>query len=454
MRIPRLLRHLSLVTVAATIGAACDNSSPHNGPTDASTYPVDSALPDARPPADAPRDAVIVVPPDAPVDAPIDGPVPVDAPIDATPPVDAPIDAAPPLTTVTSFATFNNTVAVGVAVSRTGRVFISTSRAIEEHVPYSVAEMMNGLPHVYPAGFNQNTGAPAPDRLLSVQALTVDAKDRLWILDCAKVGQATIAPGAAKLVAVDLRTNAAVKTIQFPQEIAGQNAMLNDVRIDMTRGTDGVAFVTDSSSQGPNGIIVVDLATGAMIRRLNDDPSTKPQPNLVVTSEGVPLTIKQGAGTGTPFRVGSDGIALDTTGHVYYRALTGHHLYRVSADALATPTTSDTDVAATIEDLGDLGFASDGLLADAQGRLYLTDFENGAIHRRNADGTIQLIAQDPQLLLWPDSLALRADGTLLITATQIERSPLLHGTDARTLPFTIWKLTTDSTPLFLGSTTP
>lgn len=150
-----------------------------------------------------------------------------------------------------------------------------------------------------------------------------------------------------------------------------------------------------------------------------------------------------------PLRVGSDGLALDADGHhLYYRALTGHHLYRVSSDALATPTASDADVAATVEDLGDLGFASDGLLGDAQGRLYLTDFEHNAIHRRNADGTMQLIAQDPQLL-WPDSLALRPDGTLLITATQIERGPLLSGTDQRVRPMMILQAATDSTPLVL-----
>jgi hypothetical protein len=45
---------------------------------------------------------------------------------------------------------------------------------------------------------------------------------------------------------------------------------LNDVRFDLRRGTEGVAFITDSAQKGANGIIVVDLGTGESWRRLND----------------------------------------------------------------------------------------------------------------------------------------------------------------------------------------
>ena len=345
-------------------------------------------------------------------------------------------------------ARFDN-VAVGVAVSRTGRIFLSFSRAIDEREPYSLAELVDGKPLLFPAGFTQDAGPPAPDRLLSVQALTVDALDRLWILDTAKVGQAPIVPGTPKLVAVDLPSNKVVQTIFFPPAVAGPTAMLNDVRIDLGKGKAGTAFLTDSSSEGPNGLVVVDLATGTAMRRLNDHPSTRPDSDLVATSEGRPLIVRQGPDAGRPFRVGADGIALDAGGHhLYYRPLTSHHLYRVSTDALADAGAGDAAVAATVEDLGDIGFASDGLLEDAQGRLYLTDYEHNAIHRRNTDGNIAVIARHDRLL-WPDSMSLRGDGTLICTATQIERSPRLRGSDQRIRPFTVWQLATDGQPLFL-----
>jgi sugar lactone lactonase YvrE len=363
---------------------------------------------------------------------------------DAGPPGDGASGAS-----LTQRARFDN-VPVGVAVSRSGRVFLTFSRAIDEREPYSLAELVGDNPVLFPPGLQQDAGPPAADRLLSVQAVTVDALDRLWILDTAKVGQAPIVPGTPKLLAVDLASSTVVQTIMFPPEVAGPTAMLNDVRIDLGKGKAGFAFLTDSSEQGPNGLVVVDLATGTPTRRLNDHPTTKPQPGLVPMSEGQPLIVRQGPNAGRPYQVGSDGIALDADGHhLYYRPLTSHHLYRVSTDALADPGASDAQVAATVEDLGDLGFASDGLLGDAEGRLILTDYEHNAIHRRSPGGAIETIAQDDQLL-WPDSMSLAPDGTLLCTATQIERSARLRGTDQRVRPFIVWQLATDGHPLYLG----
>ena len=60
--------------------------------------------------------------------------------------------------------------------------------------------------------------------------------------------------------------------------VALPTTYLNDVRFDLRRGEPGIAFITDSSNQGPNGIIVVDLASGQSWRRLHDHPSTKAVP--------------------------------------------------------------------------------------------------------------------------------------------------------------------------------
>jgi sugar lactone lactonase YvrE len=341
-------------------------------------------------------------------------------------------------------------VAVGVAASPDDRTFYTFSRAIDETEPLSLGEHAGGDAVVpYPPGWTQDATGATPTNLLSVQAVTVDAQDRLWILDTAKVGQAPIVPGTPKLVAVDLATDETVQTIYFPPEVAGPTAMLNDVRIDLSKGAAGVAFLTDSSSQGPNALVVVDLASGTSMRRLNDHPTVKPEP-ITVMCEGDPLIVAEGPMAGEPYRVGADGIALDADHHhLYYRALTAHHLYRVNTDALADPAVSDAEVAATIEDLGDLGFASDGLLSDSTGRLYLTDYEHNQVRRRDPDGTIETVAAGDDLL-WPDTLALRLDGTLVITATQIERGKHLRGTDQRMRPFTVWQTPTDSRPLLLG----
>ena len=342
-------------------------------------------------------------------------------------------------------------VPVGVAVSKGGRVFLAFSRAIDEKEPLSVAELKDGKPVPYPKGLKQENGAPAKDRLLAVQAVYVDAKDRLWILDCGRVGAAPVVPGTAKLLAVDLKTDKVVQTVTFPPEVAGKTSFVNDVRVDLTQGKQGVAFLTDAASQGPNGLIVVDLASGKSVRRLENHPSTRPEPGFVAKVEGQPLIQKKGPMANKPFVAGADGLALSADGqHLYYAPLSGHHLYRVSAAALADPRKQDAEVAATVEDLGDRGFASDGLLGDAAGQIYLTDYENGALVRRSPDGKLETLVKDPRLQ-WPDTLALAQDGTLWVTVTQIHRGERLQGTDKRERPFTLWPLKTDSQPLRPGA---
>src|SRR5262249_33874761 len=63
----------------------------------------------------------------------------------------------------------------------------------------------------------------------------------------------------------------------------------------------------------------------------------------------------------------------------------------------------------TAEDLGDRGFASDGLESDDKGRVFLTDYEHNAILRRGADGQYETLVYDPRVL-WPDTLSLATDG--------------------------------------------
>ena len=101
-----------------------------------------------------------------------------------------------------------------------------------------------------------------------------------------------------------------------------------------------------------------------------------------------PLMNRPVPGTATYMTMGSDGIALSADGtRLFYTPLASHHLYSVSTDALANEQTPDAEVQKTIVDHGDRGYASDGLACDSSGRLYLTDYEHNAIHRRPTDST-------------------------------------------------------------------
>jgi sugar lactone lactonase YvrE len=318
-------------------------------------------------------------------------------------------------------STFNDAMPTGVTVSANGRIFVNFPKWGDD-VAYTVAEVKDGKTVPYPeAGINHySRGDNQAEKLVSVQSVVVDPTgSRLWILDTGSIGFGPVQEGGPKLMAVDLATNQVTKKIIFPPDVALPTSCVNDVRFDLHRGAEGMAFITDSTSNGPNGIMVVDLASGKSWRRLQDHPSTKPDSSFVPVTEGEILELRLPGQPAQRFAVGSDGIAISADGKtLYYCPLTSRHLYSVSVDALADRSQPDTAVAATVKDLGEKGGAGDGLESDAEGRVYLSDYEHNATRRRNAQGEIETLVHDPRVL-WPDTLSLASDGYLYFTAIKL-----------------------------------
>lgn len=364
----------------------------------------------------------------------------------------APINTAPNTPPVSIAAKFSGATPIGVVVSKTGRIFMSFPRAFDQG-PYSVAEIKNGKPSAYPnAALNRLSGRPQAEQLVSVQGLTVDAQDRLWLLDLGIVKTSPVSFGGPKLMCVDLATNKIVKKILFPAEIAGRDAYLNDVRVDLRLGKSGTAFISDSSEKGPNGIVVVDLATGKSRRVLNNAPSVQAEPGFTPVVNGIPVLKRSKRGIPPKHdTTGVDGLTLTPDGkYLYYCPNEGHHLYRISTQTLADPKATNDQVLAAVEDLGDKGFASDGIEADAAGNVYLTDYEHNAIKRRTPAGKYETVAQGP-LLVWPDSISFRSDGVMFFTADQLNRLPKYHyGKDLRRKPILLLRQTNGSKPVMLG----
>ncbi|HWK74295.1 MAG TPA: L-dopachrome tautomerase-related protein [Povalibacter sp.] len=336
-------------------------------------------------------------------------------------------------------ATFDGPMPTGVAVSNDGRVFVNFPRwGDEKSHPdfFTVGEVKNGRTVPYPSA-EMNKGDPnrAAQTLLAAQSVVVDPTGkRLWIVDTGN-GFGDLREGGPKLVAVDLDSNEVVKTIPIALSVAVPGTYLNDVRFDLERGPQGTAFITDS---GTTGIIIVDIASGKSWRRLQNHATTRPEPAYMPVYEGQVLYRD-----GQRFQIGSDGIALSPDAKwLYYSVLSGRHLFRVSVDALADPRRSDAEIAKTIEDLGEKGGSADGLEADAEGRIYITDFENNSIHRRKVDGTLETLVSDPRLL-WPDTLALAANGFMYVTANQIGRQARFQGKDLRQKPYVVFRFKVD-----------
>lgn len=136
--------------------------------------------------------------------------------------------------------------------------------------PITVAELVNGNGEVPfptmelntpPNGltFNASSGATLGSNisahLINVQALIVDAKERLWLLDTghpvlSTCDNALSAFGGPRLMGFNLSSNATepFTTITFPEDVLSPSGYLNDFRFDLrspnlTEAGQGVAYI-------------------------------------------------------------------------------------------------------------------------------------------------------------------------------------------------------------------
>jgi sugar lactone lactonase YvrE len=344
---------------------------------------------------------------------------------------------------------FDGPMPTGVSVSHSGRIFVNFPRW-DDPTDFTVAELREEHLHPYPTAEMQHTDTSDPSSaLLSVQSVVIDPLDRLWILDTGAPQHRTTSYGGPKLVGVDLAQNRVIKTILFPREVALATTYLNDMRFDLRRGEQGMAFITDSAAQ-TNGIIVVDLASGQSWRRLHEHPSTKAEKGFLPIVEGQPLMLRPPDGPPQPYRTGVDGIAISNDGaRLFYCALMGRRLFSVSSDALVNRALDDATVATTIVDEGDKGGGGDGMESDAGNCVYTTNYEHNAILRRQPDGLYETLVHDPRLL-WPDTLSLATDGYLYFTVNQLHRGPRFQrGKDLRERPFGLFRVRVDASPVLL-----
>jgi sugar lactone lactonase YvrE len=344
---------------------------------------------------------------------------------------------------------FYDAMPTGVTVSGEGRIFINFPRWGDE-VPFTVGELRDGKVVAYPdAAINTFDAARPGATLGSVQSVVIDPMNRLWILDTAAPGFSTPVPGAAKLMAVDIATNKVIKTIVLSARTVLPTTYINDVRFDLRQGNAGVAYITDSSINGPGGIIVVDLDSGESWRKLTGHSSTSPDPTFIPVVEGERLAVREKGKPPAPFNVASDGIAVSADGAtLYYCPLSSRHLFSIPTALLLDRSSTDAAVAQAVIDLGEKG-ASDGLEADDKGRVYAGDYERNSIRQRQTDGEWRTIAHDPRIL-WPDTMSVANDGYLYFTANQLHRQAQFHeGKDLREKPYALFRIRIDAGPVLL-----
>jgi sugar lactone lactonase YvrE len=335
-------------------------------------------------------------------------------------------------------AEITDNMPTGVTVSDDGRVFVSFPRWGDD-VPFTVGEVVDGQVRPYPnAEINNWVPGDPTTKLVSVQSVIVDPVGHLWLLDTGAPEFGPVVRGGAKLVEIDLATDEIVRVIHPSDEAMTETTYLNDVRFDLSRGDAGFAYITDSQASG--ALIVVDLASGRSWAKLRGHVTTGAVNGFRAIVQG---EVRDG------YKVGADGIALSSDGsRLYYCPLSSRRLYSVETVALRDEELGDDEVAKTIVDHGDKG-ASDGLETDTAGAVYATAFEHSAVIKWDQEGNWATVVHGSDIL-WPDTLALAADGYLYISVNQLPRTPLFNaGVDDRIPPYLIIRTRVNGAPVRL-----
>ncbi|KAK6428236.1 hypothetical protein LTR95_015622 [Oleoguttula sp. CCFEE 5521] len=284
------------------------------------------------------------------------------------------------------------------------------------------------------------------------QSIVVDSLDRAWILDTGRVQtpEGVLVPasyGGPKLIGVDLTNDTIIQTTVFPPNVAYADSYLNDVRFDLRAnlsGTTGkgVAYITDSSTEGHNGIVVVDLGSGNSWRHLEGHPSVRPEQQHLNYLWGTPIyAFQPGGNPFTYLNFGSDGIALSADGlTLYYKAVASRYLYSVPTARLRDQSaTSEIQAQQGVQNLGQTGI-TDGMETDTNGFIYHGNMEQNAVSFFNpANGTDQLFVRDPRIN-WVDTFSVGTDGYLYFTVNQLVLGPGEYpGTDRRVKPYVLMR---------------
>lgn len=347
-------------------------------------------------------------------------------------------------------------VPTGIAVTSNGRMFSNYPSGLDlNNSAYQVAELTSfasetAYPSVElnnpPAGRINYSTTPATSsndasHLIGVQSVAIDPYDRLWILDTGRAmdntgALAPASPGGPKLVVVDTNTNRTVDTINFPPNIAYPQSYLNDLRLDFRpnlQGTTGkgVAYITDSSQVGRNGIVVVDLGSKQAWRHLDNTRVVRATDQFVGFIWGEPATYSSPSpGSPTAYSAtGSDGIALVDNGDtLYFTTNAGRNLYSIPTAFLRDRSmNSELRAQAAVQSRGQHGW-SDGLQQDTNNLVYSGGLDTNSVNYYDpASAQLVPYIRDPRIG-WPDSLWVqtlaRSNASYLwFTSNQLWRSP-------------------------------
>lgn len=280
-----------------------------------------------------------------------------------------------------------------VAVSASGRVFFTVH---PESRPRGnkLLEFVDGASVPFPDGASQS-------RLFdTVLGIVVDSQNRLWTIDHGNHGLRD-----ARLLAFDLETGELIHDDRLDESIAPPGSFLQDIQV----SADGQTIVIADASfwRKQPALIVYDIGSTAARRLLEGHTSVSAE-NYIIRNSGRTMTYGGGI---VALRGGVDGISLNNE-WLYFAALSGSGIYRVTLADLRNKKIPASQLAASVERYADKPL-SDGLSIDNNGALYVTDIEHNSVYIVGEDRVPRTLLQS-QDIRWPDALSFGPDGWLYI----------------------------------------
>ncbi|MFY1826912.1 L-dopachrome tautomerase-related protein [Myxococcus fulvus] len=287
-----------------------------------------------------------------------------------------------------------------VAVSSTGRVFYTLH---PESRPQGAKlwEWVDGKAVPFPSEAVQ---ARLFDTVLGI---TIDRRGWLWTIDHGNHGL-----GVPRLLAFELATGHLAHEYDVPPQIAPPGSFLQDLRVDARGET---VFIADVGfwRRSP-ALIVHDVATKESRRVLEKHDAVFPQDFIIRN----PIKDMVFFGGLAALKCGVDGLALDPSDEwLWFGAMNHDTMYRVRTADLRDRALDDEALGTRLQAVGRKPL-NDGLSADTEGNVLVTDVEHGAVLRMRPDGRLETLVKSPRLR-WADALNHGPDGWLYVADSAI-----------------------------------
>jgi sugar lactone lactonase YvrE len=287
-----------------------------------------------------------------------------------------------------------------VTVTPQGRVFFDTHpfAAPGRFGEPALFELVDGEPVPWPSEARQ-------ELFVAPFGITADRQGRLFVTE-----PATLERSATRLLGFDVESGELIFEHVLPDGVA---RFAQDLRV----SPDGRRLIladTGAFDFTPGQLVVLDLETREVVRTLQDE-SFNPQNWFIRRYDGHPHRVGWGLIT---FQVGLDGISFSPDGAWLYTGAMSHDtLYRLPSAMLLDSAVGNDALAAAIEPVGKKP-QSDGIATTADGRILLTDVENGGIAELTPDGSLRTLTASDDVV-WADSVEVAPNGDVYFTDSAI-----------------------------------